>query len=674
MTRHPRGHAALRLVLFLAAVLFAPFVSSADVTPAANDSDVIFNYAEAAYPQFLSPAGAVSRTAGIYYYRYYPGTNAYIATANGRFYYLGPASNNQILDLGTSSDWLATSMGLWAGSVNFSGPYPTIADATFTTKSGQSITMPGYPGLVELHVDSATPASTVTAAIQSNGGNMVGMIPRVGIYTVKVSLGAEASFLSSIYRNTWVEEGFVAFPSLQGRAITIDANTPGTSACDALHGSSVFAIQSRRTSDAVFLDLSTTGRMVAVSGLGWGTTLQSWDMVRLAYTNYGTAAQSGVPIVVNLSWQAPAAQGSASLNWNFCTSPACNAARYQELAYLAGAFKVVEENLKIPGSPAHRMIFTMITGNFGVELDSQIAVLKNHYPEAFKRVVLVGGSNESGQVYGGENHLINNSLNADGVNDVVYTRGVNVAVNATDKCSGTSFAAPEVASVLDYIWSRNPGLSADQVVTAFKRALAELGTNGVVPQDTNGFTTQNFLDRAVTLAGGTPPIPTPPPPPPPPPGGNIFRGTGQGNGSVTIPSSPGCTASPNAQLTTVNTPSVELQITSGSLTANGPFSGILIFGPSSITVVNPTITCIVPNLPPVIIPGATQISNAPASYGNISGSSDGHVITIPDPATGTVLTGTVSVIGPTVQASLNVPSPALPAGVSLTYTISLTQQ
>ncbi len=117
MIRHLRVHGISLLVLLLAALLFSPLLSSADLaaTPAPNDSDLIFNYAEAAYPQFLSPAGAVSQTAGVYYYRYYPGTNAYIATANGRALYLGPASNNEILDLGTASEWLSTSLRLGAG-------------------------------------------------------------------------------------------------------------------------------------------------------------------------------------------------------------------------------------------------------------------------------------------------------------------------------------------------------------------------------------------------------------------------------------------------------------------------------------------------------------------------------------------------------------------------------
>jgi len=76
----------------------------------ASDSDRLFNYLEAAYPQFVAPASRPTDTASGYTYRYYPGTGAYIGTADGKLYYFGPAppSNNQeIIALGTLAEWLA---------------------------------------------------------------------------------------------------------------------------------------------------------------------------------------------------------------------------------------------------------------------------------------------------------------------------------------------------------------------------------------------------------------------------------------------------------------------------------------------------------------------------------------------------------------------------------------
>jgi hypothetical protein len=75
--------------------------------PTSTDSDRVFNYLEAAYSLFLSPPGTASANALGYYYRYYPGANAYIGTANGVVYYLVPAINNNINALGNLADWLA---------------------------------------------------------------------------------------------------------------------------------------------------------------------------------------------------------------------------------------------------------------------------------------------------------------------------------------------------------------------------------------------------------------------------------------------------------------------------------------------------------------------------------------------------------------------------------------
>lgn len=82
----------------------------------ASGSDRLFDYLEAVYPEYLSPANdlspgnSASSTASGYYYRYYSATNAYLGTANGNLYYMGSASKNQILNLGALSDWITKAM------------------------------------------------------------------------------------------------------------------------------------------------------------------------------------------------------------------------------------------------------------------------------------------------------------------------------------------------------------------------------------------------------------------------------------------------------------------------------------------------------------------------------------------------------------------------------------
>lgn len=89
-------------------------VDSAVVLPdpaTLSDSDRIFNYLEAAYPQYVAPANAVSTTIEGYYVRYYARTNAYVGTANGNVYYLVPAISNEIQLLGSMADWLGVAAG-----------------------------------------------------------------------------------------------------------------------------------------------------------------------------------------------------------------------------------------------------------------------------------------------------------------------------------------------------------------------------------------------------------------------------------------------------------------------------------------------------------------------------------------------------------------------------------
>lgn len=76
-------------------------------TTTVSDSDRIFNYLEAAYPQYAAPASPASGTLEGYYYRHYSKTNAYVGSKGGKLYYLVPAISNQITELGTVAEWLA---------------------------------------------------------------------------------------------------------------------------------------------------------------------------------------------------------------------------------------------------------------------------------------------------------------------------------------------------------------------------------------------------------------------------------------------------------------------------------------------------------------------------------------------------------------------------------------
>lgn len=73
----------------------------------ASEPDRVFNYLQATYPQFATPANPDSSNMAGYYLRYYSATNSYVGTADGQIYYLVPSISSQILRLGTLAEWLA---------------------------------------------------------------------------------------------------------------------------------------------------------------------------------------------------------------------------------------------------------------------------------------------------------------------------------------------------------------------------------------------------------------------------------------------------------------------------------------------------------------------------------------------------------------------------------------
>ncbi|WP_284619891.1 peptidylprolyl isomerase [Aquabacterium humicola] len=87
------------------------FIDKASELPAKaslSPSDRIFNYLEAAYPQYAAPASPASATTDGYYFRYYSATNAYVGTKDGQVWYLVPALGSQITRLGSIDELLAT--------------------------------------------------------------------------------------------------------------------------------------------------------------------------------------------------------------------------------------------------------------------------------------------------------------------------------------------------------------------------------------------------------------------------------------------------------------------------------------------------------------------------------------------------------------------------------------
>ncbi len=72
-----------------------------------TESDRILNYLEAAYPQYLAPSLGVAGTFEGYSYRWYSGSNAFLASNDGKVWYLSATPGSSLIDLGAMADWLA---------------------------------------------------------------------------------------------------------------------------------------------------------------------------------------------------------------------------------------------------------------------------------------------------------------------------------------------------------------------------------------------------------------------------------------------------------------------------------------------------------------------------------------------------------------------------------------
>jgi hypothetical protein len=87
---------------------YVRLVRGGSTSTSISDSDRIFNWAETHYASYLSPPTTTAAQAfDGYTYRYYSGTNSYLATKSGHLWYLGAASAQQILDLGAIGGWLS---------------------------------------------------------------------------------------------------------------------------------------------------------------------------------------------------------------------------------------------------------------------------------------------------------------------------------------------------------------------------------------------------------------------------------------------------------------------------------------------------------------------------------------------------------------------------------------
>ncbi|MFZ0034543.1 MAG: GLUG motif-containing protein [Sedimentisphaerales bacterium] len=380
------------------------------------------------------------------------------------------------------------------GAVTYDGTFPPLSSIDYPTKDGNTLTLTvAYAGFVVLDVNSDADVETVLDAIEANGGAVVAALPAAGLYLVQVTVGQEAAFLTEMYDYPWVEDGSPASPAVQGAVRVLDwDDLSRTSFCSKFHMTGVSEVAGR------------LGGAVSETDV----RLQASDITLLSHTlllRMQMDEISGNRTVYNLSLQSAASGTVASnLDRSNCTDGYCRTIRHQQILFYRAFLSGMEEMSQKNPDVLNNAVVTIIAGNSGMDLDNEIAALKYRYPNAFKHVVIVGGTDAAGNIDNTLSHLSDNSGFPP---DMVYARGRGVHVG-TSLCDGTSFAGPEVSAVLDYIWKQNPFMTSDKVVEIFRNVVYEQGSDNKVPQDANGRTTTGFLDLATEMARAVPPPPS----------------------------------------------------------------------------------------------------------------------------------------------------------------------
>lgn len=375
------------------------------------------------------------------------------------------------------------------GYIKFNATLPATANITYVDRNGQTLVAESsYPGFIYVIVDLSTPLASVNRSIAANDGEIVSAIPLAGIYVAQVAPGTESAFLSAMYKETWFLDGIPAFPLAPAAVTVYDmfSSNPAPADCLNDHGNFVSNVAKRLASSTDEIDVRSAN---------------PYEIAADMTARMEIAKEKGQNQVFSLSLQPKGmATGVPPEDRTGCVTLYCNYARQSEKVMFRIYLHTLQNLINNDPTAAERAVIVISAGNVGVDLDREMAKLRGEYPDAFRRVKVVGGTINPNMVEPILNHLQDNSIKDGTSPNMIYARGIDVDVGWNKLCSGTSFAAPEVSGVIDYIWSKAPSLNASQVIDAFDQAMREQAKNGVVPQDREGRTLQSFLDRAVAIA------------------------------------------------------------------------------------------------------------------------------------------------------------------------------
>ena len=408
-------------------------------------------------------------------------------------------------------------LGILEGATNYPGPYPELGSVTYTDKNGQTITVDAYPGQVQVFFNPTTSQTDAQSAIQSNGGTILGAIPKTGYYLVQVTVGSEGSFISAIIANSQVrdaipnvalalEDAVVINPDYLNPNVTkyVPLNITGPVVLDggshAIEVADITVAYGGKTPHIVnFESIWTSGP--------YGEEYVAADKMQavlMAVAQGSAIYNPGKPLFVNMSFGSGMhdseltgdTNGNGELgDWSDyanLTPPFQAQARFNFMLSLVGILRGIAG---LPPDLYNNIFVTKSAGNCNMPMDPTLDLIESdpvlgkvlrermliaesiyesaqsNYSEKGNPNVVVMQNPEAayGTSFGAP--VANASLqlypNAKIINDLIQQGGYTLAQAAR--------LAPEISNLIASTLAANPGKSVDEVTLAFMDAYAKKG-------------------------------------------------------------------------------------------------------------------------------------------------------------------------------------------------------
>jgi hypothetical protein len=374
--------------------------------------------------------------------------------------------------VGSAEYYVSLNDNLLQGEVDFTGPYPNPANVSFTDNTGTQVQVVAFPGEVEVFFDPLTSQPEAAAAIQVNGGSIIGQLPRVGEYLVSVPDGHEGAFITNIGRDVRVEyAGPAGISTIASASATVIDFFTGAAqpACDGMaagqHGEQVEQILANGGNLSPHVDLF----------LPFLKNTVSQELMGLPASPYRAAAQAidaqvndnqVSPTLLNLSFQGLLPPGADP---DFM-SPLNDTAHKRDMQANEYAFlnEILSTIAALPVTARQNFVITISAGNHNIPLQPLLKGLR-HNPRLAdvlkNNVLLVTSDKFASDIQGAPNR-------APGDPDLA------VMTNPESVC-GTSFAAPAALAIIQQVIAQT-GVTANEALRAVKQAVAANGSHQLV--------------------------------------------------------------------------------------------------------------------------------------------------------------------------------------------------